>query len=469
MTTTDVPTALLEGSHNHPQPRVQLPTVDIVIPVLNEAATLARSVRRLRQQLAGAEGFRARVVIADNGSTDDTLAIAGRLSSHHADVSVIRLPERGRGRALRTAWLGSHADVVAYMDVDLSTDVSALPELIALVTRGGADVAIGSRLADGAEVVRSVRREFISRCYNRLLRSALQVGFRDAQCGFKALRADTARRLLPQVQDDGWFFDTELLVRAEQSGLQVVELPVRWTEDTDSRVAVARTAWLDLQGIRRLRAERRNPRRLRLLRFAGVGLVSTAAYTAMFVGFERVTPAVAASCISLVLSTAVNTEMNRRFTFGIRGGTRRLAAHVGGLTSLAVALLLTTAALGLVQATAGAHAAVLLQLVAVLVATVIATVVRYVLLERCATFEPGHANRPPSRSGLSFPADRPRTSQRASRPASLSQRIATMRGRSEASPPRSERSASSPTSPRNGSHRGPQAAAGVRTASRETP
>jgi glycosyltransferase involved in cell wall biosynthesis len=395
MTTAGVLPGLREESCKLLRPRVQLPTVDIVIPVLNEAATLERSVQRLRRQLAGARDFRARVLIADNGSTDDTLLIASRLSSAHPDVSVTHLAERGRGRALRAAWLSSHADVVAYLDVDLSTDVAALPELIALVTRGGADVAIGSRLAVGAEVVRSARREFISRCYNRLLRSALHVGFRDAQCGFKALRADAARRLLPRVQDEGWFFDTELLVRAEQSGLRVVELPVHWTEDTDSRVAIVRTAWLDLKGIRRLRAERRDPGISRLLHFAGVGLASTAAYTVMFVGFERIAPALAANGISLMLSTALNTEMNRRFTFDIPGGTRRLAAHIGGLTSLSVALLMTSAALGLVHATAGAHAAVALQLLAVLVATALATAVRYVLLERCSVVHSGRADRPP--------------------------------------------------------------------------
>jgi glycosyltransferase involved in cell wall biosynthesis len=382
------------GPRNHPPPHSHVPTVDIVIPVLNEAAALEWSVQRLRHELAGIPGIDARLVIVNNGSTDDTRRIASRLSTAYAEVSVIHLAQRGRGRALRTAWLSSSADIVAYMDVDLSTDLAALPQLIALVTQGGADVAIGSRLAAGARVVRSVRRELISRSYNRLLRSALRVSFRDAQCGFKALSADAARFLVPQVQDEGWFFDTELLVRAEQSGLWVVELPVGWTEDTDSRVALVRTAWGDLQGIRRLRAERREPAHSRLLHFAAVGLVSTAAYSVMFIGFERIVATLAANGISLVLSAVLNTELNRRFTFDIRGGSRRLAAHIGGLTSLVVALLMTSAALALVRASAGAHAALALQATAVIAASMVATAARYVLLGRCSVPATGRAQRP---------------------------------------------------------------------------
>lgn len=259
-----------------PVRRAGPPTVDVVIPVLNEAATLADAVGRVRDRLAAMPAFDGRVVIADNGSTDGTLAVAAALVAAHSDVSVLHLAERGRGRALRAAWTRSTADVVAYMDVDLSTDLAALEPLLTLVTSGVADVAIGSRLAPGAHVERGPRREAISRSYNALLRLTLHVGFRDAQCGFKAIRGDVARALLPAVADDDWFFDTELLVRAEHDGYRVVELPVAWVDDPDSRVAILSTAWADLRGIARLRAER------------GVSIHPRRAGAAVDVGVHRV-------------------------------------------------------------------------------------------------------------------------------------------------------------------------------------
>ena len=171
--------------------------VEIVVPVYNEAADREASVRRLTGYLAHEVPYRYRVTIADNASTDDTLAIAGRLAAELDGVGVVHLAAKGRGRALKQVWLASHADVVAYMDVDLSTDLAALLPLLAPLVSGHSDVAIGSRLATGSRVVRGPKREFISRCYNLMLRGALQVSFSDAQCGFKAMRSDVARRLLP--------------------------------------------------------------------------------------------------------------------------------------------------------------------------------------------------------------------------------------------------------------------------------
>ena len=228
-------------------------TVDVVLPVLNEQRVLEDSVRRLRQHLDTMSGFDASVVIADNGSTDGTLNVALRLAQTLPGVAVAHLEVRGRGRALRKAWTESTADLVAYMDVDLSTDLAALRPLLEFVASGRADVATGSRLAPGACVTRGVRRELISRAYNALLREALDMPVRDAQCGFKAARASVARALLPEIEDESWFFDTELLARAHHAGFRVVELPVRWVEDRDSRVRVVRTALADLRGVRRLR------------------------------------------------------------------------------------------------------------------------------------------------------------------------------------------------------------------------
>ena len=230
-----------------------VPTVDIVIPVLNEEATLENTVRRLRAHLAQKRSFRGRVVIADNGSSDSTPAVGKQLARQFRRVQYRRLEQPGRGRALRSTWMQSDADIVAYMDADLSTDLAALEPMISLIASGRADIAIGSRLAPGAKIKRSLRREFISRTYNWLLRIGLHVSFRDAQCGFKAMRRDLAQRLLPDVEDEAWFFDTELLVRAERAGLRVVEVPVAWIEDPSSTVRIVRTARDDIRGVLRLR------------------------------------------------------------------------------------------------------------------------------------------------------------------------------------------------------------------------
>ena len=232
--------------------------LDVVIPVHNEQETLAASVRAVHLHLTEQFAYPFRITLADNASTDATLSIAHRMEREIPLVRVVHLGRKGRGHALRTAWLASDAVVLAYMDVDLSTDLDALAPLVAPLMSGHSDVAIGSRLARGANVVRGLKREVISRGYNRVLRASLGVGFTDAQCGFKAIRADVARELLPMVQDDTWFFDTELLVLAERAGLRIHEVPVDWYDDPDSRVDLLETALEDLRGVRRMRASRRS-------------------------------------------------------------------------------------------------------------------------------------------------------------------------------------------------------------------
>jgi len=231
--------------------------LDLVVPVHNEAHVVGDSVHRLCAHLAHWPSWR--VTIAENGSTDDTLAVAQRLATELPHVRVVRVDGAGRGLALRTAWLSSDAHIVGYTDVDLSTDLGALAGLVGPLRSGGADIAIGSRLAPESRVVRGFKREVISRGYNILLRAALGTRFRDAQCGFKALRADVAFGLLPEVLDNGWFFDTELLVLATRRGLRIHEEPVSWVDDPDSRVRITRTAYHDLRGIARIR---RHPKRL---------------------------------------------------------------------------------------------------------------------------------------------------------------------------------------------------------------
>ena len=227
-------------------------SIEIVVPVYNEQDDLEWSVRRLRTYLDRSFPFSAIVTIADNASTDSTWPIAVALAEQVPGVRAVHLDAKGRGRALRITWLASEADVVAYMDVDLATDLAALLPLVAPLLSGHSDLAIGSRLARGARVVRGPKREFISRCYNLLLRTTLHSRFSDAQCGFKAVRTDVARALVPLVVDNAWFFDTELLTLAEANGLRVHEVPVDWVDDPDSRVDITRTATDDLKGIWRM-------------------------------------------------------------------------------------------------------------------------------------------------------------------------------------------------------------------------
>jgi glycosyltransferase involved in cell wall biosynthesis len=232
-------------------PAVDGPDVEIVIPVYNEEDDLARSVVRLRDHLDSFP-FSFRITIADNASVDRTWAIAKDLAAHLDHVRAVHLDEKGRGRALRAVWESSDATVVAYMDVDLSTDLAALLPLVAPLLSGHSQIAIGSRLTRGSRVVRGTKRELISRSYNALLHVTLHARFSDAQCGFKAMRSDCARQLLPLVKDTGWFFDTELLVLAERAGLRIHEVPVDWIDDPESRVDVIATAVEDMRGVRRV-------------------------------------------------------------------------------------------------------------------------------------------------------------------------------------------------------------------------
>ncbi len=230
-------------------------TLDVVIPVLNEARALADSVNVLAAFLSNnLNDYEWAVVVADNGSTDATPSICQSLSEQDSRVKHVRLEQRGRGRALKRAWAESNADVVAYMDVDLSTDLSVLPQTIAAVDGEGYDIAVGSRLKRGAQVIgRSFKRELISRSYSLIFRAMFLAGFQDAQCGFKAVSRRAADEVAPLVVDNGWFFDTEMLLIAEKNGYRIKEIPVKWTDDPDSRVKIISTAWEDIKGLLRLR------------------------------------------------------------------------------------------------------------------------------------------------------------------------------------------------------------------------
>jgi glycosyltransferase involved in cell wall biosynthesis len=235
-------------------PADRRPRVDLVIPVLNEAHVLARSVATVREFLAAYPQCDWRVVIVDNGSTDGTDRVAlEQVRAYPGHVFFMQLPQRGRGRALRQAWTQSDADVLCYTDVDLSTELPALPKLVAAILEEGYDLATGSRLMRESLTKRSAKREFISRAYNLLVKSVLWISFSDAQCGFKAVSRRVVAEIVPDVKDQSWFFDTELLVLAEKRGFRIKDIPVLWIEDDDSRVKIIRTAWDDIKGVWRVR------------------------------------------------------------------------------------------------------------------------------------------------------------------------------------------------------------------------
>ncbi|MFD8721431.1 glycosyltransferase [Streptomyces sp. NPDC059629] len=227
-------------------------SVEIVVPVYNEAHVLADSIGRLHSYLEESFPFPFRITIADNASTDATWTVATGLTLRLPHVHARRLEHKGRGRALKHVWSRSTADVVAHMDVDLSTGLEGFLPLVAPLLSGHSDLAIGSRLHRQSAVVRGPKREFISRSYNLLLKAGLGARFSDAQCGFKAVRTEVFRALAPHIEDTAWFFDTELLVLAQRNGLRVHEVPVGWADDPDSRVDIVRTAVDDLKGMGRM-------------------------------------------------------------------------------------------------------------------------------------------------------------------------------------------------------------------------
>ena len=372
------------------------PRVDIVVPVYNEAHVLDTNITRLHHYLRDRFPVPWRVTIADNASDDGTWQVAQSLHARYPRVHVVHLDEKGRGRAIKTTWLASDAEVVAYMDIDLSTDLNALFPLVAPLLSGHSDLAIGSRLAPGARVTRGAKREVISRTYNRILRFVLRAQFRDAQCGFKAMRTDVARALLPAVQDNGWFFDTELLVTAERNGLRIAEVPVDWVDDPDSRVDIVRTALDDLHGVWRLArtfwfhpesaAVSRLPPRTApgnttgsLLRFLSVGAASTLLYLAGFLILQPKVGPYWANVISLSATMIINTPAHRRYTFGHRGPGGRVAQYGRALGVHLAGLAITTGAL-LVLLAAVPAAGVALQAAVVTIASMAASALRFVLM-----------------------------------------------------------------------------------------
>ncbi|MEU4825054.1 bifunctional glycosyltransferase family 2/GtrA family protein [Actinomadura sp. NPDC023710] len=396
--------------------------VEVVVPVHNEERVLSASVERLHAYLADTLPYPFRITVADNASTDATWPIARDLAARHPRVRAVRLRDKGRGRALRHVWGTSDADVVAYMDVDLSTDLDAFLPLVAPLISGHSDLAIGSRLTRGSAVVRGPRREIISRCYNLLLRTALAARFTDAQCGFKAARTEIVQALLPSVEDEEWFFDTELLLLAERNGLRIHEVPVDWVDDPDSRVDVLRTARDDLRGMARVarrmltgafrapvggrpgpaaatgRAAEALPAGMarQLPAFAVIGVLSTLAQLILFVLLRLFLGPLWANALSLVITTVGNTAANRRFTFGVTGNRRALRQQLEGGAAFLLGLALSTGGLALLHTAApGAGRAV--EVAALVTANALATLVRFLLM-RAWIFHPRRLDHHPAQT-----------------------------------------------------------------------
>lgn len=340
------------------------PVLDVVVPVHDEERTLRTSVERLHRHLSDGFPFPWRITVVDNASNDRTWDSVVEAVAELDGVAGLRLDRKGRGLALRAAWERSDAEVLAYTDVDLSTDLDALLPLIAPLVSGHSDISIGSRLSAGSRVARGAKRELISRAYNRLLRTLFATKVRDAQCGFKAIRADVAARLLPVVEDDGWFFDTELLLLAEHNGLRIHEVPVDWVDDPDSRVAVLSTAAGDLAGTARMirtfarggglvdmgdvrRPEPREGLGGRLLTFAAIGGVSTSISLTIFLLVREGVGPVGANAVALLTTFAANSWAHARYTLDrrqVRWGQASATLFAG--LALSTASLLAVRALG---------------------------------------------------------------------------------------------------------------------------
>ena len=384
--TADPASAGVRGWGIHVAPPREL-DVEIVIPVYNEERALAGSIHRLHHFLDSRLPFSWQITIVDNASTDITPEIARTLAAELDRVRVLRLERKGRGRALRAGWSASRARVVAYMDVDLSTDLHALLPLLAPLLSGHSEVAIGSRLAPGSQVTRGPKREFISRAYNQILRVVLRARFTDAQCGFKAVRADVLPQLLDAVRDQSWFFDTELLIAAQRRGMRIYEVPVDWVDDPDSRVDIVSTALADLRGVARLAMA--TP----VARFAAIGVASTLAYALLFLLLAGAVGSAAASAVALAVTAVGNTAANRRLTFGIRGRDGLARQQAAGFLVFLLALGLTNGALSVLH-DLDRHAPRLLEAAVLVLATLAATVTRYIALSSWVFRRRSRSDRP---------------------------------------------------------------------------
>lgn len=229
--------------------------IEIVLPVFNEAHVLRQSVQRVLEFVSQFSEYQWMLTIAENGSTDSTAEIAAELADDYEAVLAISIDGKGRGRALKHVWRHSPADFSMYMDIDLSTQLSAIPEALAALQAGN-DLVVGSRFHRDSKVSRGVLRGITSRCYRCMARICLQSRCDDPQCGFKAIRVGTVSTLLDCVQSERWFFDTELLYLAELASMRIATIPITWVEDKDTRVRILPTTRELVFGLIRMRRSR---------------------------------------------------------------------------------------------------------------------------------------------------------------------------------------------------------------------
>jgi glycosyltransferase involved in cell wall biosynthesis len=233
-------------------------SVEITVPVYNEEKELAKSITTLYDFcLKNLKDYDWRITIADNASVDNTSGVASTLTKKYPEVKYFKLEQKGRGRAIKKVWKESGCDYCVYMDLDLSTDLIHLPNILKKLQEGY-DIAVGSRLARGAKVEgRTWLRELTSRTLNFIfIQLFFHTNFTDAQCGFKGVTKNVVKNLLPKIEDNGWFFDGEMLIVGEKSGYKIYDEPVHWVDNPGSTVRLISTIWGDILSMKRLLATR---------------------------------------------------------------------------------------------------------------------------------------------------------------------------------------------------------------------
>ncbi len=234
--------------------------VNITFPVLNEERILKEDVMKFYNFLKKSKfPYRFEITICDNGSIDDTKKVGEKLEKKVKEINYLRLSRKGRNFALKSSWTKSKASVVSYMDIDLATDLRFFLPMINMIIKDNCDLVVGNRLGLKSKVIdRNFKREFLSRNYNLLLRMFFFHKIRDHQCGFKAIKRNSFLKLnkeIPDIKEEIWFLDTELIIRAIKNKMKVEEIDVIWKDDPDSKVKVVKAVLEDLKGIVRLRKE----------------------------------------------------------------------------------------------------------------------------------------------------------------------------------------------------------------------
>ena len=229
--------------------------VDIVIPVYNEEVNLEKNINILTEWLKNNFKYEWIVTIADNGSTDNTKKIAKDLDMKNKKIILKEITSKGRGIALRESWLSSTSDICAFMDIDLSTELEYLNEIIYPIVELECEICCGSRWMSSSNVKRGLFRGILSWSYNFILQTTLGLKIKDSQIGFKAIKTDTAKKVIPLIKDNEWFFDTELLLISQKNDLKIKQIPVIWIDHPKSTVVVLKTVKMFLRNVWRMKKD----------------------------------------------------------------------------------------------------------------------------------------------------------------------------------------------------------------------